>query len=273
MNLCGIEMATPLMNASGTLIDDAVPEGVYGALVPKTVTMWAREGNPPPRLAEVPGGIINSIGLQNPGIDEFLRGELDKWAQMGVPVIVSVGGTLPHELADLCFALADDPRVAGIELNLSCPNNWEQGRPFCARPEHVSMIVSDCVAELDEATDGPRKPLIVKLSMEHATANAIEAADAGADAITLINTVPALTFSDGTLMRGGLSGPVLKYVALRAVYEAAQVVDIPLIGCGGITTGQDVKEFLEVGATAVQIGSASFVRDPAEILREYRACV
>ncbi|MGF1471886.1 MAG: dihydroorotate dehydrogenase [Rubrobacteraceae bacterium] len=267
VELCGIPMKTPLMPASGTLSKEALGEvrGVYGMMLPKTVTPARREGNPPPRLAETPSGMINSIGLQNPGVDRFLE-ELDAFDADG-PLMVSVAGDTAPEFAALCERLASDERVVAVELNLSCPNVEHGGLTFCAGPGSVTEVVDLCRPAL------PDKPIFVKLTNEGVLANAVAAEEAGADGLTLINTLPALSIEPWTrkLLPGGLSGPAIKPVALRAVYEVSGTVAIPVIGCGGVTTGTDVAEFMLAGATAVQIGTGSFVRDPAEILGEYAA--
>lgn len=267
VNLCGIPLETPLIPASGTLSKEALDEarGVYGAMLPKTVTLSPRAGNPPPRLAETPAGMINSIGLQNPGVDRFVE-DLDGY-DIGIPLIISVAGDTVAEFAHLCERLADDTRVAAVELNLSCPNVEHGGLTFCAGPDSVMEVVGTCRDAL------PEKPMLVKLTNEGVRANSLAAEDAGADALTLINTIPALSVDPHTrsVLRGGLSGPAIKPVALRAVYEVSEAVDIPVIGCGGATRGTDVAEFMLAGAAAVQVGTASFVRDPRRILEEFAA--
>lgn len=268
VELCGIPLETPLMPASGTLSKEALGEarGVYGAMLPKTATPRSRDGNPPPRIAETPAGMVNSIGLQNPGIERFLR-DLDAF-DLGVPLFVSVAGGTVDEFRDLCERLAGDGRVAAVELNLSCPNVEHGGLTFCAGPESVAEVVGVCRAAV------PDKPVFAKLTIEGVLANSVAAEEVGADALTLINTVPALTIDPhrrGVLVRGGLSGPAIKPIALRAVYEVSQAVSVPIIGCGGVTRGTDVAEFMLAGATAVQVGSISFVREPAEILGEFSA--
>lgn len=267
VELCGIPMKTPLMPASGTLSKEALGEvrGVYGMMLPKTVTPLRREGNPPPRIAETPSGMINSIGLQNPGVEWFLE-DLDAFIGE-VPLMVSVAGDTVAEFAALCERLATDDRIVAAELNLSCPNVEHGGLTFCAGPESVTEVVGSCREAL------PDKPIFVKLTNEGVLGNAVAAEEAGADGLTLINTLPALSIDPWTreVLRGGLSGPAIKPVALRAVYEVCGAVEIPVIGCGGVTTGTDVAEFILAGATVVQVGTASFARDPAEILDEFSA--
>ena len=265
VEMCGITLDTPLIPASGTLAREALGEveGVYGAILPKTTTPTARSGNPPPRIAETPAGMVNSIGLQNPGVEKFLEG-LDAF-DLGVPVFVSVAGDTVDEFVALCERLAGDIRISAVELNLSCPNVEHGGLTFCAGPASVQEVIGACRAAID-------KPLFTKLTNEGVVANALAAEEAGADALTVINTIPALTIDierQSVLVRGGLSGPAIKPVALRAVYDVSRSVGIPVIASGGVSTGTDVAEFMLAGATAVQVGTASFVREPEEILREF----
>lgn len=268
VELCGIPLATPLIPASGTLARESLDEvgGVYGAILPKTTTPAPREGNPPPRIAEAPAGMVNSIGLQNPGVRRFLQ-ELDEW-DLGVPIFVSVAGETVGEFAGLCERLAAADRVAAVELNLSCPNVERGGLTFCATPAAVEETVAACRAA------APGKPLLAKLTYEGVVENARAAAAAGVDALTVMNTIPALAIDarrQRVLVRGGLSGPAIKPVALRAVYDVSRAVGVPVVGSGGIASGIDVAEFMLAGATAVQVGTASFVRDPREILHEFAA--
>jgi len=266
VELCGMTLKTPLVPASGTLAKEALGEveGVYGAMLPKTTTPKAREGNPPPRVAETPAGMVNSIGLQNPGVEGFMQ-NLDAFDH-GVPIFVSVAGGTVREFAALCERVAGDERVAAIELNLSCPNVEHGGLTFCAGPAAVEEVVAACRAA------SPTKPLFAKLTHEGVVSNAKAAEAAGADALTVMNTIPALTIDAkkrSVLVRGGLSGPAVKPVALKAVHDVARSVGIPILGGGGVASGTDVAEFMLAGATVVQVGTASFVRDPAEILSEF----
>lgn len=265
VELCGIPLRTPLIPASGTLAKEALGEveGVYGAMLPKTTTPAPRAGNPPPRIAETYAGMVNSIGLQNPGVKRFLEG-LDAF-DIGLPIFVSAAGDTVEEFGALCERLGADERIAAIELNLSCPNVECGGLTFCAGPASVEEVVAACRRVTD-------KPVFAKLTFEGVVENAIAAESAGADALTIMNTIPALTIDAHrreALVRGGLSGPAIKPVALRAVYDVSRAVEVPVIGSGGVTSGIDVAEFMLAGATAVQIGTASFVRDPKEILSEF----
>jgi dihydroorotate dehydrogenase (NAD+) catalytic subunit len=266
VELCGIPLKTPLIPGSGTLAKEALGEveGVYGAILPKTTTPEARIGNPPPRVAETPAGMVNSIGLQNPGVERFLS-DLDAF-DLGLPVFVSVAGDTAVEFGALCERLSEDGRIAAVELNLSCPNVECGGLTFCATPRSVEEVVAACRAAV------PGKPIFAKLTFEGVVENALAAEAAGADALTVMNTIPALTIDThrrSVLVRGGLSGPAIKPVALRAVYEVSRAVGVPVLGSGGVVSGTDVAEFMFAGATAVQVGTASFVRDPKEILNEF----
>jgi dihydroorotate dehydrogenase (NAD+) catalytic subunit len=266
VELCGIPLKTPLVPASGTLAKEALGEveGVYGAMLPKTTTPAPRAGNPPPRVVETPAGMVNSIGLQNPGVDRFL-GELDAF-DLGIPIFVSVAGDTVEDFGALCKKVGVDERVAAIELNLSCPNVECGGLTFCAGPASVEEVVAVCRAA------APGKPLLAKLTFEGVVENARAAEAAGAAALTVMNTIPALTIDArrrDVLVRGGLSGPAIKPVALRAVYDVSGAVGIPVVGSGGVASGVDVVEFMLAGATAVQVGTASFVRDPRDILDEF----
>jgi dihydroorotate dehydrogenase (NAD+) catalytic subunit len=266
VELCGITLETPLIPGSGTLAKEALGEveGVYGAILPKTTTPAPRTGNPPPRVAETPAGMVNSIGLQNPGVGRFIE-ELDAF-DLGLPIFVSVAGDTVEEFGELCERLSEDGRISAIELNLSCPNVERGGLTFCASPASVEEVVAAC------RVVAPGKPLFAKLTFEGVVENALAAEEAGADALTVMNTIPALTIDAHrreVLVRGGLSGPAIKPVALGAVYEVSRAVSVPIIGSGGVASGVDVAEFMIAGASAVQIGTASFVRDPKEILEEF----
>jgi dihydroorotate dehydrogenase (NAD+) catalytic subunit len=268
VDLCGISLRTPLLPAAGTLGAEALGglEDVYGAIVPKTVTPEARAGNPPPRISETAAGMVNSIGLQNPGIDRFLAG-LDAYS-VGLPIFASVAGETVAQFAWLCERIAADGRAAAVELNLSCPNLEHGGLTFCSGPAVVVEVVAACRAAV------PDMPLFVKLTNEGVVDNSLAAEEAGADGLTLINTVPALTIDARerrVLVGGGLSGPAIKPIALRAVHQVDGLVDVPVVGCGGVSSGTDVAEFMLAGASAVQVGSGGFVREPQGILEEFAA--
>jgi dihydroorotate dehydrogenase (NAD+) catalytic subunit len=183
-----------------------------------------------------------------------------------LPVFVSVAGDTVEEFGALCEKVGNDERVAAIELNLSCPNVECGGLTFCATPASVEEVVATCRGA------APAKPIFAKLTFEGVVENALAAEAAGAGALTVMNTIPALTIDArrrGVLVRGGLSGPAIKPVALRAVYEISRAVGVPILGSGGVASGVDVAEFMLAGATAVQVGTVSFVRDPIEILDEF----
>jgi dihydroorotate dehydrogenase (NAD+) catalytic subunit len=208
--------------------------------------------------------MVNSIGLQNPGLDRFLE-DLDDY-DVGLPLFVSLAADTVGEFATACERLGGEGRVMAVELNLSCPNVEHGGATFCAGPAAVGEVVAACRAAL------PEKSLFAKLTNDGVVTNALAAEEAGADALTLINTIPALVVDARerrVFLRGGLSGPAVKPVALRAVYEVSQVVRAPIIGCGGVSSGTDVAEFMLAGATAVQVGSGRFARDAGEILAQF----
>jgi dihydroorotate dehydrogenase (NAD+) catalytic subunit len=237
-----------------------------GAIVCKGTTQEPREGNPQPRLYETASGILNSIGLQNIGVEAVIREKAPVWAGWQVPVIVNIAGNTVEEYAQLAEKLDGAAGVSGIEVNISCPNVAEGGAAFGAEPETATRVVEAVRA----ATS---LPLIVKLTPNTSdiVAVAAAAAKAGADALTLINTLKAMAIDIERRQpvignkTGGLSGPAIKPVALAMVYETADAVDIPIIGCGGIYNAGDVIEFIMAGASAIQVGSASY-RNPRAAL-------
>ena len=244
----------PLYNASGCLDALTAPEVAQSldAFVTKTVTPLPREGNPPPRIAETESGMLNSIGLQNPGIDAFLLDHLPRLSALGVPIWVSVGGFSALDYSDVCERLEECRDVATIELNLSCPNVEE---------------APDTAAELiGAARSVTKKPLYAKLSP--ATWDVAESAravsDAGADGLSLINTIRGLALDAQrgrpVLARGagGYSGPALRPIALACVYACAEAVDLPIVGMGGVSSGADVLDFVAAGASAVALGTILF---------------
>ncbi|MGN6379075.1 MAG: dihydroorotate dehydrogenase [Gaiellales bacterium] len=261
-SLCGIELGSPLVNGSGTL--DAQTAGTLGlaAYVTKTVTRHPREGNPPPRIAETPSGMVNSIGLANPGLDVFLDRHLPRLAGLGVPLIVSVGGWSHGEYATAVERLSASPSVAAIELNVSCPNVDSGCISIGADAEETRALVELCRT----ATE---LPLLVKLSPSVADVAAIaEAAEAGgASGLVMINTVRGMAIDRHTLQPllggggGGLSGPAVKPVGLHAVYHCRARTTLPIVGMGGVAGAQDAIEYLAAGASVVGLGTALF-RDP-----------
>ena len=243
-----------ILNASGCLDALTAPAVARSldAFVTKTVTPLSREGNAPPRIAEVEQGMLNSIGLANPGIDHFLSHTLPLLGELAVPVWVSVGGFSVADYADLCDRLDDRPEVAAIELNVSCPN-----------VDDVPASVGEIVGAARAAT---RKPLYTKLSP--ATADiaevALAAQKAGTDGLSLVNTILGLALDERTLRprlsrtAGGLSGPALKPIALAAVYACYAATGLPVVGMGGITSGRDALEFVAAGASSVALGTILF---------------
>ncbi len=267
-----LRLQNPILLASGTCgyvyeLAAAVPVQRLGGVIPKTVTLQPRAGNPPPRTVETACGLLNSIGLDNDGIDHFLDHHLPRLSTLGVPLIVNVAGKAPEEFARLCERIdrvADV--VAAIELNLSCPN-VAGGIDFAVRPELTEGVLRRC-----RAATG--LPLIAKLTPNVTDIAAIgqAAEQGGATAISAINTVLGMAV-DWRRRRprlgaglGGLSGPAIKPIALRCVWQLCRAVSCPVIGIGGIQSIDDVMEFLVAGATAVQIGTATFY-DPACAVR------
>lgn len=264
VEIAGIKLQNPVMSASGCFGWGEEYARFYdlrrlGALCGKAVTPRPRPGNPHVRIAETPGGMLNAIGLQNPGIEGFLSTILPRVRELEIPILVNVSANSLQEYVDLCGTLSQQDGVTAIELNLSCPNVGRGGAEFCVVPEAVSETVGACRKVC-------RVPLIPKLSPNTtdivALARAAEAA--GADAVSVINTLVGMAIDidrQAPLLgnrTGGLSGPAIKPVALRMVYEVSGALSIPVIGIGGITTWRDVVEFLMAGATAVQIGTANF---------------
>jgi dihydroorotate dehydrogenase (NAD+) catalytic subunit len=236
-----------------------------GAIVCKGTTLRRRRGNPQPRLVETPAGMLNSIGLQNMGVEALIRDVAPIWATWRVPVVVNIAGESIEEYARLARRLDGVPGVSGLELNISCPN-VATGLAFGSSPQMAAAVTA---AVRRETT----LPVIVKLSpnVSDIVSVARAAADAGADALTLTNTFPAMAIDVKSRRPalgwtfGGLSGPALKPIALRLVYQTAAAVDVPLIGCGGIMTGLDAIEYIMAGATAVEVGTATFINPRATL--------
>jgi dihydroorotate dehydrogenase (NAD+) catalytic subunit len=254
-------VTVPVLNGSGCL-DALTAPGVartLDAFVTKTVTPLPREGNPPPRIAETEHGMLNSIGLQNPGIEAFLTQTLPRLRELERPIWVSVGGFSARDYADVCERLESCDDVVTIELNLSCPNVDEA-------PETAAELVA-------AARTATQKPLYAKLSpaTTEVAETARAAAAAGADGLSLVNTLrglaldPALGAPRIARGPGGYSGPALRPIALACVYACAQVVELPIVGMGGIATGHDALEFVAAGASAVSLGTVLFVEPFAAV--------
>ncbi len=266
----GLALSNPVMTASGTFANGLEYARVFdiqrlGAIVSKAITLKPRRGNPQPRVVETAAGMLNSIGLQNIGIDAILQDVAPIWATWRVPVIANIAGESIAHYVELARRLDGVPGISGIEMNVSCPN-VESGLDFGVDPRAAAEVTHAVRHQTD-------LPLLVKLSpnVTDIVAIASAVADAGADALTLINTFPAMRI-DIEARRpalgwgsGGLSGPALKPIALRMVYQVAKALDIPLIGCGGIMCGEDAAEFLMAGATAVQVGTATFLNPHAPL--------
>ncbi len=265
--LCGIKLRNPVLAASGTFgygieFEKLVDLNKLGGIVTKGLSREPIAGNPSPRLWHTASGMINSVGLQNVGVSAFIRDKLPKLRQYSVPVFANVFGYAVEDYVEVIRSLEDAAGIAAYEINVSCPNTKEGGMFFSSDP----VLISDLVTRLRSAA---RRPLIVKLSPNVARIEpfAKAAEDAGADAISLVNTFVSLAIDVKTRAPhigagfGGLSGPAIKPLAMRMVYEAANAVTIPIIGIGGITTGEGAAEFLIAGASAVEVGTATFV-DP-----------
>ncbi len=276
-SLCGVTLKTPVLAASGTYgygveFRELVDLKSLGGVIVKGLSREPMDGNPPPRLYETPSGMLNSIGLQNIGVRAFVRDKLPELRELGVTVFANIFGYAVEDYVEVARVLEDAEGLAGYELNVSCPNTKHGGMYFSSDPALLAEVVSAAKSVVT------RRPLIVKLSPNIARVEPLAraAADSGADAISLINTLVALAIDPHTRRArlgagfGGLSGPGIKPLALRMVYEAARAVTIPVIGLGGIASGEDAAEFLIAGASAVEVGTANFwdPKAPARIAQE-----
>ena len=274
VEFCGLELAHPVINASGTFdaiaarraFGEALIERFpFAAFVSKTVTLEPRQGNPTPRLWEVPGGLINSIGLPNKGLEGYLKHDLPELARLPVPLIVNVMGSSRDQVAELISAFERD-EVAALELNVSCPN-VETGLLMGADAAEIEALLG----RVRPLTD---KPLIVKLTPNATDVPAVARAaeHAGADAVSLINTLRGMALHPRTGqpwlggVTGGVSGPAVRAIALAQVYAVTQAVEIPIVGMGGVAGGADALDLMRAGASLVAVGTESF-RDPAAGLR------
>ncbi|HLF18983.1 MAG TPA: dihydroorotate dehydrogenase [Candidatus Omnitrophota bacterium] len=239
-----------------------------GAIVPKTVTLYAQEGNPPQRIVETPSGMLNAIGIENPGADGFIKNKLPSFKKIGVPLIISILGHNDDQFEQLAKKFNDVEGISAIELNLSCPNLGHKVL-VAQDPQATHRLVSKMKSIL-------RYPVIAKLSPDVTDIKEIAKAaeDAGADGISLINTFTAMVIDVKTRrsvlgnFTGGLSGPAIRPAAVRMVYDVAKTVKVPVIGMGGIMTAQDALQFLIAGASMVAVGTANFVnpRAPLEVI-------
>jgi len=265
VNIAGMQIKNPVIAASGCYgygrdyLPWIAPEK-WGGITLKGTTLQPRQGNPPPRVIETPSGIINSVGLQNPGIENVLKEEVPGLREHDTGIILNIAGEALDEYVALARRINEVREIDAVEINVSCPNVEKGGISFGTEPG----LVAELVSQVRSAYDGP---LIVKLSPlgDELPRIARAAEEAGADAISLINTVKAMTIDVESLRpmlvreSGGLSGPAIRPIAVRAVWEVSQVVQVPIVGMGGITCASDALQFILAGARAVSIGTANFV--------------
>jgi len=267
----GLLLANPVMTAAGTFgygieYSQLVDIQRLGAIVCKGTTLKPWEGNPQPRLVETASGLLNSVGLQNIGVEAVVKDKAPVWAGWQVPIIVNIAGETVEEYAKVAARLEGVAGISGIEVNISCPNVASGGMEFGTNPKAAAEVTAavKVVSSL---------PVMVKLSPNVTDIGEIASAvgEAGADAITLINTVRGMAIDAnrdkpalGNIV-GGLSGPAIKPIALYAVYKVAGIVDVPIIGCGGISCADDALEFIMAGASAVQVGTANLTNPQAAL--------
>ncbi len=269
VKLDAIELQNPVMSASGTFgyareFEGLVDLNRLGAIIVKGLSLEPTKGNPPPRIVETPCGMLNAIGLENVGIDVFEKQKLPFLQTLYPPIFANIYGTSIEEYAELSARVDELEAISGVEVNISCPNVKAGGIAFGVDPDSAFSVVK-------AVRKKTRKHLIVKLSpnVTDITIIARSAEEAGADSLSLINTITGMAIDIETRhpkianITGGLSGPAIKPVALRMVWQVAQAVKIPVIGIGGIMTAEDALEFLIAGATAVQIGTANFINPQA----------
>ncbi len=265
VELAGLSLANPVLVASGTFgygteYAELVDVGRLGGICTKAVTLQPRAGNPPPRICETPAGMLNAIGLQNPGVEVFISEKMPALRDLGVPIIVNIAGESVADYVELAERLSDCAGIAALELNLSCPNVKRGGMQFGIDGELTERVVA-------AAREATKLPLVAKLSpnVTDIASIAQAARDGGANALSLINTLVGMSIDIQRRqpmldnVTGGLSGPAIRPVAVRMVWEVAQAVDLPIIGMGGITSAADALQFIMAGATAVAVGTANFV--------------
>lgn len=270
--LHNLQLKNPVLTASGTFgygeeYADFINLEQLGGMVVKGTTGQKREGNPYPRMAETPSGMLNAVGLQNKGVDAFIQDILPRIQHLDTEIIVNVSGSTIEEYVEVAQKLNACPKIRAIEVNISCPNVKQGGMAFGTQPKAAQEVVQAVRKVYD-------KTLIIKLSpnVTSITDMAIAVEEAGADVISLINTLLGMAVDIDkrkpilSTITGGLSGPAIKPVALRMVWQCSKVVKIPIIGMGGITNAKDAIEFLLVGASAIQVGTANFV-DPATTIK------
>lgn len=269
VDLCGIPLRNPIMTASGTFgygeeFANYVDLQSIGAFVTKGLSLKPRAGNPTPRIVETPGGMLNAIGLQNVGIDAFAAKKVPFLRTVNTPCIANFFGDTIVDYAEMARRLDEIPEVAALEMNISCPNVKQGGIVFGSDPASASSVVAACRA-------ATKKTLIVKLSpnVTDVVTMAKACVDAGADSLSLINTLIGMAIDLKKRrpvlanITGGFSGPAIKPIALRMVWQVARAVKVPIIGIGGIMNATDALEFILAGATAVQVGTASFINPGA----------
>lgn len=274
VNIGGIKMKNPIMVASGTFgcgreYEDIVDLSKLGAIVTKTITMFPKTGNMPPRIAETASGMLNSIGVENDGVEAFIKEKMPYLKKIGIPVIVSIAGEKVNEFVRIARRLREVSGISGIEINISCPNLKSYGASGVKKRKarlfsQNSRATYNVVKKVKRATG---LPLITKLTpnVTDITEIARAAQDGGSDALSLVNTYMGMAINIQTKkprlgnVVGGLSGPAIKPMALKAVWDVFNEVDIPIIGMGGISTMEDVLEFMICGASAVALGSINFV--------------
>ncbi len=265
VNIGSLELRNPVMTASGTFgygqeYAPLMDLSRLGGIIVKGTTLEPRQGNPYPRMAETPSGMLNAVGLQNGGVDYFVQNIYPRIEHIDTRIIVNVSGSRPEDYAEVCRRLADLPRIPAVEINISCPNVRQGGMAFGTTCDGAAAVTRAC------RRAWPRT-MILKLSPNvtdiASIACAVEAE--GADSVSLINTLLGMAVDVErqrpvlSTVTGGLSGPAVKPVAVRMVWQVAKAVKIPVIGLGGIMTGADALEFIMAGATAVQVGTANFV--------------
>ena len=267
VTVAGVDFSNPLIAASGTFgfgreYNEFYPLSTLGGISSKGITLKERLGNPPPRIAEAPGCMLNAIGLQNPGVDAFIAEELPFLRQYDVKVIANISGNTPEEYGIMCEKLSE-AGVDMIEVNISCPNVKAGGLAYGTRPELAAEVTQVAKAHAGKV------PVMVKLSPNVTDITEIARAveDGGADAVSLINTLRGMRIDVNThrpilkMNTGGLSGPAVLPVAVRMVWEVAQAVKVPILGMGGVSRGEDAAQLMLAGATAVAVGTAMFA-DP-----------
>ena len=271
VNIGGIELKNPVMTASGTFgyareFENLIDLNRLGAIIVKGLSLKPSMGNPPPRIVETPCGMLNAIGLENVGFTSFVEEKLQFLKELSTPVFINIYGKDIQEYAELASRIDDIEEIAGIEVNISCPNVKAGGVAFGTDPDAAYKVVK-------AVRGNTGKPVMVKLTpnVTDITLIARSVEDAGADSISLINTITGMVIDIETRhpklanITGGLSGPAIKPVALRMVWQVVQKVNIPVIGVGGIMTAEDALEFLIAGAVAVQIGTANLINPHATI--------